>query len=158
MKPPVIRKFRDACPGRRRERGITMILVAVAMTAIIAMAALSIDVITLYLAREEAQRSADAAALAAARVISLSGITGDPGNATNLWSQICGTSGTATQIAEALVQQNSVAGTAIAVPSITVTYSAGSGGTVSSFADCSQLSSTAFGVNPMVTVQVKQTG
>jgi len=34
-------------------------LVAIAMVAIIAMAALSIDVVTLYLAREEAQRSAD---------------------------------------------------------------------------------------------------
>ena len=44
-----------------------MVLVAIAMVAIIAMAALSIDVITLYLAREEAQRSADAAALAAAQ-------------------------------------------------------------------------------------------
>lgn len=31
------------------ERGITMILVALAMVAIIAMAALSIDVVTLYL-------------------------------------------------------------------------------------------------------------
>ncbi len=135
-----------------------MLLVALAMVAIIAMAALSIDVITLYLAREEAQRTADAAALAAARVISLSGITGDPGNATSLWSQICGPSGTATQVAEAVVQQNSVAGAAVVVPSITVTYSAGSSGTISSFADCSQLSSTAFGVNPMVTVQIKQTG
>ena len=33
-----------------------MVLVAIAMVAIIAMAALSIDVVTLYLAREEAQR------------------------------------------------------------------------------------------------------
>ncbi len=72
MKPPAIRRFRYACPSRRRECGVTMVLVALAMVAIIAMAALSIDVITLYLAREEAQRSADAAALAAARVISLS--------------------------------------------------------------------------------------
>jgi len=47
-----------------------MVLVAIAMVAIIAMAALSIDVVTLYLAREEAQRSADAAALGAARVLS----------------------------------------------------------------------------------------
>jgi Flp pilus assembly protein TadG len=62
------------------ERGVTMIFVALAMVAIIAMAALSIDVITLYLAKEEAQRSADAAALAAARVLSLSGVTGDPDN------------------------------------------------------------------------------
>jgi Flp pilus assembly protein TadG len=155
MRPPAVRRL---CPSQSPERGITMLLVALAMVAIIAMAALSIDVITLYLAREEAQRTADAAALAAARVISLSGITGDPGNATSLWSQICGPSGTATQVAEAVVQQNSVAGAAVVVPSITVTYSAGSSGTISSFADCSQLSSTAFGVNPMVTVQIKQTG
>ena len=57
--------------GRRDERGITMLIVALAMVAIIGMAALSIDVITLYLAREEAQRAADAAALTAARVISV---------------------------------------------------------------------------------------
>src|ERR1700686_3360719 len=109
MKPPVIRKFRDACPGRRRERGITMILVAVAMTAIIAMAALSIDVITLYLAKEEAQRSADAAALAAARVLSVSGITGtaDPGTDPLSWANICGGStSVASQTALAVGIQN----------------------------------------------------
>ena len=66
-----------------------MVLVALAMVAIISMAALSIDVITLYLAREEAQRSADAAALAAARVISVSGMTGDPDNAATR-TAICG--------------------------------------------------------------------
>jgi len=159
MKPPVIRKFRDACPGRRRERGITMILVAVAMTAIIAMAALSIDVITLYLAREEAQRSADAAALAAAKVISVSGITGaaDPATDSASWKLICGgSSSTATQAAQAVVQQNAVGGAAIAGTS-TVTYLAGSGGTISSSTDCSTLS-TAFAVNPIVTVQIQQTG
>ena len=64
--------------NRTQERGVTMLLVAVAMVAIIGMAALSIDVITLYLAREEAQHSADSAALGAAKVLSLSGITGDP--------------------------------------------------------------------------------
>src|SRR3954468_24227104 len=66
--------------GRNQEHGITMVIVALAMVAIIAMAALSIDVITLYLARGEAQRTADAAALAAARVLSLSGVTGNPDN------------------------------------------------------------------------------
>ena len=76
--------------GRHGERGVTMVLVALAMVAMIAMAALSIDVVMLYLAREEAQRSADAAALAAARVISLSGMTGDPSNISGLWSAICG--------------------------------------------------------------------
>jgi len=51
-----------------------MALVALAMVAIVAMAALSIDIGTLYQASAEAQRAADAGALAAARVISLSGM------------------------------------------------------------------------------------
>src|ERR1039458_6697160 len=149
MKPPAIRRFRCTGPSRRQERGVTMVLVAIAMVAIIAMAALSIDVITLYLAREEAQRSADAAALAAARVISLSGITGtvDPDNDTSSWKQICGSSGIATQTAQAVGMQNSVGGIAATV---TVTYSAGGSGPTS---DCSGLPA-AFAVNPMVTAKV----
>src|SRR5437660_1879869 len=96
------------------ERGITMIFVAVAMVAIIGMAALSIDVITLYLAKEEAQRSADEAALAAARILSLSGITGDPANAAGKWGAICGpddgsTQGLAARAAKAVVTQNTIA-------------------------------------------------
>ena len=51
---------------RAGERGITILLVAVAMIAVLAMAALAIDVVTLYVARAEAQRAADAAALAGA--------------------------------------------------------------------------------------------
>jgi Flp pilus assembly protein TadG len=160
MKPPVIRRFRCACPSWRRERGITMVLVALAMVAIIAMAALSIDIITLYLAREEAQRSADAAALAAARVISISGITGtaNPDTDNSYWQQICGgSSSVATQAAQAVVRQNAVGGGAVATSSITVTYSAGSGGSIGSNANCSSLPA-AFAVNPMVAVQIQQTG
>src|SRR5579864_7478898 len=97
MQAPAIRKSIHS-DGAPRERGITMVMVAIAMVAIIAMAALSIDVVTLYLAREEAQRSADAAALAAARVISVSGITGtaDPASDPTSWGKICGPTGTAT--------------------------------------------------------------
>jgi hypothetical protein len=128
-----------------------MILVALAMVAIIAMAALSIDVITLYLAREEAQRSADQAALAAARVISLSGMMGDPGNVFSSWQAICGgATSPASQVAIAVAQQSAVGGTAVPTP--TVTYSAGTGGSALSSADCSGLP-PAFAVNPMVTVQ-----
>jgi uncharacterized membrane protein len=88
------------------ERGVTMIFVAVAMVAIIGMAALSIDVVTLYLAKEEAQHSADLAALAAARVLSLSGVTGDPGNTQGglpsaPWQAACAL---ATQIARAVAK------------------------------------------------------
>jgi len=130
-----------------------MILVALAMVAIIAMAALSIDVVTLYLAREEAQRSADAAALAAARVLSVSGITGttspsiDPAS----WATICGgAASVATHTATAVGSKNGVGSSA---GNVTVTYSAGSGGAAVSSANCTGLP-TAFAVNPMVTVQV----
>lgn len=150
MKPFLIRR-----PHRlNRESGVTMVLVAVAMVAIIAMAALSIDVITLYLAREEAQRSADAAALAAARVISISGIMGDPSNVSTSWSLVCSPTGVATQTAQGVASQNAV-GTVAPQPA-TVTYSA-PGGTPTS--DCTSLSgaSSKFTVNPFVTVQIQQT-
>ena len=148
MQRPLIR--RSSTPGHG-ERGVTMILVALAMVAIIAMAALSIDVITLYLAREEAQRSADQAALAAARVISLSGMTGDPNNSALSWQAVCGGSTSpASQVAIAVAQQSAVGGSAVPTP--TVTYSAGSGVSASSSTDCSGLPA-AFAINPMVTVQ-----
>ena len=77
MLPPLIRRPRRNSEPRSKERGVTMALVAITMVAIISMAALSIDIGTLYEAKAEAQRAADAAALTAARVISISGITGD---------------------------------------------------------------------------------
>lgn len=128
-----------------------MLLVALAMIAIVAMAALSIDVITLYLAREEAQRSADAAALAAARLIALSGITSDPNNSDSTWGAICSASGSATQAAQAVATQGAVGG---AAGTVTVTYTA-NGATDS---DCTNLHSPngAFGVNPIVNVQVQR--
>ena len=134
---------------RSEERGVTMVLVALSMVAIVAMAAMSIDLVTLYLAREEAQRAADAGALAAARVISVSGITGtaSPSTDTAHWRAICGAAGGwATQAAQAAAAQNSVG----ARPAlVSVTYSDGT----SAVNDCSALSDT-FAVNPMVTVQV----
>ena len=132
-----------------------MVLVAVAMVAIIAMAALSIDVVTLYLAREEAQRAADAGALAAARVISISGVTGTagPDNDAVSWSKICGgDTSLASLTAQAAAQENSVAGIS---PTVSVTYSSGSGSRV---ADCTAVpGDDLLGVNPLVTVQVTRT-
>ena len=49
---------------RPGERGQTILLVAVSLVSLLAMAALSIDVVTLYTAHGEMQRAADAAALA----------------------------------------------------------------------------------------------
>jgi Putative Flp pilus-assembly TadE/G-like len=155
MKAPAIRRFRFIQPERYSERGLTMILVAVAMVAIIAMAALSIDVVTLYLAKEEAQRSADAGALAAARVISISGVTGTagPDNDSGSWQKICGpddgTNGLATRVAKAVAGGNAVGRIS---PTVSVTYSSGSG---SGVADCTAVvGDDQLGVNPLVTVQV----
>jgi len=126
-----------------------MVLVALAMVAIIAMAALSIDIITLYLAREQAQRSADEAALAAARVISLSGLTGDPNNSSSSWAPICGGPGSPASLAAIAVATQSEGGGTAASPPV-VTYSAGGAASP----DCTNVTTGAFGVNPLVTVRI----
>lgn len=64
--------------ARKSEQGIIITLVAIFMLGVIgAMAALSIDVVTIYTARSEAQLAADSAALAGARVLANSGMTSD---------------------------------------------------------------------------------
>ena len=153
MLPPLIRRPRQKATPRSRERGVTMALVALAMVSIIAMAALSIDVGTLYQAKDEAQRTADAAALAAARVISISGITGDPSNTSNSWQPACGGgSSAATLAAITVAQQNLISGLAVPTASVTVNYGAGSAGASST--DCTS-AGAAFAVNPVVAVTVQ---
>lgn len=90
-------------------------LVAVFMLFVIgAMAALSIDVVTLYTARSEAQLAADAAALAAARVLANSGATSDTVGASMGVAQ-ARASAVATQVAE----QNQVGGAYLTALNIT---------------------------------------
>ncbi|MGO9126876.1 MAG: pilus assembly protein TadG-related protein [Terriglobales bacterium] len=60
---------------RRGERGQTILLVAISIVSLLAMAALAIDVVSLYVARCEIQRSADTAALAGAKAMADSGVT-----------------------------------------------------------------------------------
>src|ERR1035438_8342918 len=152
MLSPIIRRPRKTEP-RSNERGFTMALVAMAMVAIISMAALSIDIGTLYEAKAEAQRAADAAALTAARVISISGITGDPTNAASSWASTCGGSTSlATVAATNIAQQDLIGG--VAPSTITVYY--GTSGGVGTITDCTSAGS-AFGANPIVQVTVKRT-
>lgn len=66
--------------GQRQERGQTIAIVAVSMVSLLAMAALAIDLTTLYVARGEIQRAADSAALAGAKAFVDSGVTSNPGN------------------------------------------------------------------------------
>jgi hypothetical protein len=70
--------------GSQRERGQTIILVAIGLVSLLAMAALAIDIVTLYSARSETQRAADATALVAAKAIADSGFTTLPPTDTNL--------------------------------------------------------------------------
>jgi Putative Flp pilus-assembly TadE/G-like len=64
------------------ERGQTIILVAVCVVSLLAMAALAVDIVTLYVAKGEIQRAADAAALAGAKAFVESTVTTDPANVT----------------------------------------------------------------------------
>jgi Flp pilus assembly protein TadG len=149
MKSPLIPRSRSrrAASRAEKERGVTMILVALSMVAIIAMAALSIDVVTLYLARDEAQRAADEAALAGAKVLAISGVTSDPGDTSSDWATACSL---ATSAATTVGEQNAVGGT---VPT-TVTVSFLYNGTTT---NCSA-PSAGFGINPQVQVVVQRTG
>ncbi len=144
MLPPLIRRRTNA-PGRSGERGVTIALVALAIFSIIAMAGLSIDIGTLYQASAEAQRAADVSALAAARVLSLSGMTGDPQNSSGEWNTACNA---ATTTAQTVAAQNAVGGRAPST--VTVSFSATDG------TGCSSTGPAAFGVNPMVAVKVTQ--
>ena len=126
--------FRD----RKREHGQTIILVALSMTALLAMAAISIDVVTLYVARSEAQHAAEAAALAGAKAFVTSGYTSGFVANTTLCS---GGTGLAELQAQAAAIQNNIAGV---VPTI---FWAGSSCDLTTYPE-----------NPRITIQVQRTG
>lgn len=153
MLSPLIRRPNRSAVLREKERGVTMALVAITIVALISMAALSIDIGTLYEAKAEAQRAADAAALTAARTISISGITGDPNNSTSSWQPVCGGSTSLATLAATTVAQQNLIGGAQA-PTINVYY--GTNGGVGTNTDCTS-AGRAFGVNPIVTVKVQRT-
>ena len=136
---------------RETESGQTILLVAVSLAVILGMAALAIDVVTLYNARNEAQRAADAAALAGAKALVDSGVTSDPCN-TTLATTTAETA--ATNAASAVVQQNLIAGQ----PGVIV-------GGVPSFPNIGSAGCTGtppvpglFNINPQISVTVQRTG
>jgi hypothetical protein len=124
---------------RKHEQGLIITLVAVFMLfVIVAMAALAIDVVTLYTARSEAQLAADATALAAARVFANSGMTSDPNAAAD---GFVGYAETASQtVATQVAKANSVGGGSLT--GVVITFNDGS---------------TTFATNPTVTVNVQKT-
>lgn len=113
-----------------------ILLVAVVLLFVVgAMAALSIDVVTFYTARSEAQMAADSAALAGARVLANSGLTsnGTPVTAEPL----------AITIAQEVAMRNVVGGRTLfpANGEVTVTFNDGD---------------ASFVTNPRVTVQTRR--
>src|SRR5438874_650609 len=60
-------RYRSISRKQSQERGQTIALVALTIVTLLAMAALAIDVVTLYVAKGEVQRADDADALVAAK-------------------------------------------------------------------------------------------
>jgi len=129
----------------RNERGVTLLLVAVAMFTILAMAALAIDVVTLYVGRAEAQTAADAAAMAGAKSLVAGGVTADPNNNSGVWQVACLQ---ATDQATAAAQQNPIGG--VVAGTIIVTFPNAPNPT-----SCNGTNAV-FGINPQVQVRVER--
>jgi len=127
--------------ARKSERGIVILIVAVVLLFVVgAMAALSIDVVTFYTARSEAQLAADGAALAGARVLANSGMTSDLNANTD--GLLTTAENLATTIALRVGGSNDVGGRTLRISEITVSFN----DTAASFL-----------TNPNVTVHVART-
>src|SRR4051812_47137686 len=101
---------------RKEERGVTLLIVTVGMLSLLSMAVLAMDVVSLYVARDQAQEDADAAALAGAQALVLSGTTSAPATLPRI--SVCnGSSGEADLWAQAVAAHNQIAGS----PPTTVT-------------------------------------
>jgi len=133
---------------RRGERGQTIILVAISLLSLLAMAALAIDVVTLYVARTEIQRAADAAALAAAKAMADSGITtlptSDPAFSSGQAQTLAQSMANSAIAAVLAAPNNQVGGFTVAPGSPTFNFSTSAGGTPIN--------------NPHVTVTLQQSG
>ncbi len=127
----------------KKSNGVIITLVAVFMLGVVvAMAALAIDVVTIYTARSEAQLAADAAALAGARVLANSGMTSTTNPAVGSAAVLL-----ATTVANQVAGSNFVGGRYL-----------NPGGTCPGGEVCVSISqaSTSFISNPQVNVQVQR--
>jgi len=94
---------------RKSERGQTLVITAVGMVAVLGMTVLAIDIVALYVAKDQVQATADAAALAGAEALANSGTTSAP--STVPLSTVCnGSSGQADFWAQAVVAHSPIAG------------------------------------------------
>ena len=103
---------------RSTDSGVSILIIAVSMVFILAMAGLGIDLASLYVGRNQAQRAADAAALAGAQAFVDAGCaTGSTGGGL---TQTCMT--LATQRAEAVGNANLIAGTSPGITDADISF------------------------------------
>ena len=102
--------------GSKKDAGSVLFMTAVIMVGLLGISAFAIDLVSFYLARAEAQRAADAAALAGAKVFADSSCTGTTAGCS-------GEEGTATQQAQYVGNQNYIGGQAVSIQSSDVTFS-----------------------------------
>lgn len=132
-------RYRGRKHARHGERGVTIFVVAVAMVSLLGMVALAVDVIALYAARSEAQRGADSAALAAAKMLVDMGVTADPTNsALQATAQAA-----AIKVAQDVATQIAISARPVQAADVTVTFPNGP-------------NVAQFGINPMVAVTVNR--
>jgi Putative Flp pilus-assembly TadE/G-like len=130
--------MREHFHNRKHERGQTLLLVVVAMAVLVGMAALAIDIATLYTAHNETRRAAEAAALAGAHAIATSGVTSGWLTQSQACSGNVGSPGLAEQQALSVVAQSAVAGGAATLQAVACNFGVAS--------------------NPQFTVTVQRTG
>jgi len=101
------------------DQGSALVILAAAMTVLLGMSALAIDLVEFYSVRAEAQRAADAAALGGAQMLVSSGCAALTGGCVPAGSQ----EGPARQRAKDIAGQNYVAGESAQIQSADVTFS-----------------------------------
>jgi hypothetical protein len=102
-------------PARNGEQGVTLVIIAAFLVFLVGMAVLAIDIGSLYAARSDAQKAADAAALAGAKVFVDSGFTSGVVSQSSMETL-------ARSRAIAVGAQNYVAGQAAAITNADVTF------------------------------------
>ncbi len=107
---------RKVSKEQNSQRGITLFIVAAGLVVLLGIAALAIDLVSLYVARNEAQRTADGAALAGAKVFVETGFLSGTSTQASTVQSLASTR--ATNVAT----QNTVAGQTLQSSNITVTF------------------------------------
>lgn len=104
--------------NRHDDRGVSILIIAVSMVFVLGMAGLGIDLASLYVGRSQAQRAADAAALAGAQALASdpSCVNGGSGSLSSACMAV------AKQAAEAVGNQNLIAGVGPSIQDPDITF------------------------------------